>query len=155
MIMDQFKSKFFESHKISKSIIVISAILLLTSFLFKIYMINYDNNLNKLIDEVSSIKLSLVTIEKFDELFPGKWKHYLNDEPTIISIRDDLNELGLVNVSIKDGEGIMNLEGQTKNISNITNMINFFYNSRGLVIKRLSIDTISNDLIVYNISFDY
>ena len=73
----------------------------------------------------------------------------------MVTLRNDLNELGRENVKIRNDQGMINFDGQTQNINDITNLINFFYNSKGLVIKRISIDTISDDLIVYNLSLVY
>lgn len=154
-MLNQFKDKFFESNSVSKFMIITSIILLIISLLLKIHMINYNISLDKLKNETSSIKLSLSTIEKFDQIFPGKWRHYSKSKPTLVTLRNDLNELGRENVKIRNDQGIINFDGQTQNINDITNLINFFYNSKGLVIKRISIDTISDDLIVYNLSLVY
>ena len=51
------------------------------------------------------IKSQLKIIDKFDQKFPGKWRHYLNNPVVMSDLKSDLDELGLPNIKIANKDG--------------------------------------------------
>ena len=67
-------------------------------------------------------------------------------------LKSDLDELGLPNIKIANKDGIFSLSGQVSSIKEISNLISYTYNYRGLTVNQLNLDVISEDLININLS---
>ena len=144
------KSEWANSSLLIKIINFFSIILILTSFIFIINI--FSNNNNALEEELEIIKSHLNIIEKFDETFPGKWRHYLREMSDIPELKKDLIELSGSDIKIQNEDGNIILTGQINSIRELVNITSHLYNFRGLVINRLEIDKISEDLISFKLS---
>ena len=145
MISD-IKAQWSESSLLIKGINAISVIMLIVSIIIFIISSFFNNNKNLEI-ELNTIQSQLKIIEEFDKKFQGKWKHFLKDPPDITDLKKDLIELGLSNIQVSYDEEIFTFSGQINSIKELLNLISYTYNSRGLVINKLSIDVISEGLI--------
>ena len=145
MISD-IKAQWSESSLLIKSINAISLIMLVVSIII-FFISSFFNNNKNLEIELNTIQSQLKIIEEFDKKFQGKWKHFLKDPPDIADLKKDLIELGLSNIQVSYDEKIFTFSGQINSIKELLNLISYTYNSRGLVINKLSIDVISEGLI--------
>ena len=145
-MMNELKTQWAQSSILIKIVNTISLLLLFLSLIsFSLSStINLNDNLE---NELNVLQKQLNTIEEFDRIFPGKWRHFLSPQINTSDLQSDLTELGLSNFKIKYENKIFNLNGQIASIKKLTNFISFIYNSRGLVIDKLYIDVISEDLI--------
>ena len=152
--MNELKTQWAQSSILIKIVNSISLILLFLSLIsFSLSStINKNDNLE---NELNVLQKQLNTIEEFDRIFPGKWRHFLNPQINTSDLQSDLTELGLSNFKIKYENKIFNLNGQTASMKELTNFISYVYNSRGLVIDKLYIDVISEDLINIDLSLIY
>ena len=153
-MMSEFKTQWAESSISIKIINIISLSLIflsLISFLLSSTIIKNDN----LENELNVLQKQLSTIEEFDSIFPGKWRHFSSPQIKSSDLQSDLTELGLSNFKIKYENKIFNLNGQTASMKELTSFISYVYNSRGLVIDKLYIDVISEDLINIDLSLIY
>ena len=153
-MMNELKKQWVESSISIKIINIISLSLIflsLMSFLLS-STINENDNLE---NELNVLQKQLNTIEEFDRIFPGKWRHFLSPEINTSDLQSDLTELGLSNFRIKYENKIFNLNGQIASIKKLTSFISYIYNSRGLVIDKLHIDVISEDLISIDLDLIY
>ena len=153
-MMSEFKTQWAESSISIKIINIISLsfiFLSLTSFLLS-STINKNENFE---NELNVLQKQLNIIEEFDRIFPGKWRHFLNPQINTSDLQSDLTELGLSNFKIKYENKIFNLNGQIASIKKLTSFISYIYNSRGLVIDKLHIDVISEDLISIDLDLIY
>ena len=153
-MMNELKKQWVESSISIKIINIISLSLIflsLISFLLS-SIINKNDNLE---NELNVLQKQLNTIEEFDRIFPGKWRHFLNPQINTSDLQSDLTELGLSNFKIKYENKIFNLNGQIASIKKLTSFISYIYNSRGLVIDKLHIDVISEDLISIDLDLIY
>ena len=144
--MNELKTQWAQSSILIKIVNTISLLLLFLSLIsFSLSStINLNDNLE---NELNVLQKQLNTIEEFDRIFPGKWRHFLNPQINTSDLQSDLTELGLSNFKIKYENKIFNLNGQIASIRKLTSFISYIYNSRGLVIDKLYIDVISEDLI--------
>lgn len=144
--MNELKTQWAQSSILIKIVNTISLLLLFLSLIsFSLSStINLNDNLE---NELNVLQKQLNTIEEFDRIFSGKWRHFLNPQINTSDLQSDLTELGLSNFKIKYENKIFNLNGQIASIKKLTSFISYIYNSRGLVIDKLHIDVISEDLI--------
>ena len=152
--MNELKTQWAQSSILIKIVNTISLLLLFLSLIsFSLSStINKNDNLE---NELNVLQKQLNTIEEFDRIFPGKWRHFLNPQINTSDLQSDLTELGLSNFKIKYENKIFNLNGQTASMKELTSFISYVYNSRGLVIDKLYIDVISEDLINIDLSLIY
>ena len=152
--MNELKTQWAQSSNLIKIVNTISLLLLFLSLIsFSLSStINLNDNLE---NELNVLQKQLNTIEEFDRIFPGKWRHFLNPQINTSDLQSDLTELGLSNFKIKYENKIFNLNGQIASIKKLTNFISYIYNSRGLVIDKLHIDVISEDLISIDLDLIY
>ena len=145
-MMNELKTQWAQSSILIKIVNTISLLLLFLSLIsFSLSStINLNDNLE---NELNVLQKQLNTIEEFDRIFSGKWRHFLNPQINTSDLQSDLTELGLSNFKIKYENKIFNLNGQIASIKKLTSFISYIYNSRGLVIDKLHIDVISEDLI--------
>ena len=152
--MNELKTQWAQSSILIKIVNTISLLLLFLSLIsFSLSStINKNDNLE---NELNVLQKQLNTIEEFDRIFPGKWRHFLNPQIKTSDLQSDLTELGLSNFKIKFENKIFNLNGQIASIKKLTSFISYIYNSRGLVIDKLHIDVISEDLISIDLDLIY
>ena len=153
-MMSEFKTQWAESSISIKIINIISLsfiFLSLISFLLSATINKNDNFEN----ELNVLQKQLSSIEEFDSIFLGKWRHFSSPQIKSSDLQSDLTELGLSNFKIKYENKIFNLNGQTASMKELTSFISYVYNSRGLVIDKLYIDVISEDLINIDLSLIY
>lgn len=152
--MNELKTQWAQSSILIKIVNLISLLLLFLSLIsFSLSStINKNDNLE---NELNVLQKQLNTIEEFDRIFPGKWRHFLNPQINTSDLQSDLTELGLSNFKIKYENKIFNLNGQIASIKKLTSFISYIYNSRGLVIDKLHIDVISEDLISIDLDLIY
>ena len=152
--MNELKTQWAQSSILIKIVNTISLLLLFLSLIsFSLSStINKNDNLE---NELNVLQKQLNTIEEFDRIFPGKWRHFLNPQIKTSDLQSDLTELGLSNFKIKYENKIFNLNGQIASIKKLTSFISYIYNSRGLVIDKLHIDVISEDLISIELDLIY
>ena len=145
-MINELKTQWAQSSNLIKIVNTISLLLLFLSLIsFSLSStINLNDNLE---NELNVLQKQLNTIEEFDRIFPGKWRHFLSPQINTSDLQSDLTELGLSNFKIKYENKIFNLNGQIASIKKLTSFISYIYNSRGLVIDKLHIDVISEDLI--------
>ena len=153
-MLNEIKTQWAQSSILIKIVNLISLLLLFLSLIsFSLSStINKNDNLE---NELSVLQKQLNTIEEFDRIFPGKWRHFLNPQINTSDLQSDLTELGLSNFKIKYENKIFNLNGQIASIKKLTSFISYIYNSRGLVIDKLYIDVISEDLISIDLDLIY
>tara|TARA_X000000368_G_scaffold151405_1_gene119368 strand:+ start:99 stop:560 length:462 start_codon:yes stop_codon:yes gene_type:complete len=153
-MMNELKTQWAQSSILIKIVNTISLLLLFLSLIsFSLSStINKNDNLE---NELNVLQEQLNTIEEFDRIFPGKWRHFLNPQINTSDLQSDLTELGLSNFKIKYENKIFNLNGQIASIKKLTSFISYIYNSRGLVIDKLHIDVISEDLISIDLDLIY
>ena len=153
-MMNELKTQWAQSSILIKIVNTISLLLIFLSLIsFSLSStINKNDNLE---NELNVLQKQLNIIEEFDRIFPGKWRHFLNPQINTSDLQSDLTELGLSNFKIKYENKIFNLNGQTASMKELTNFISYVYNSRGLVIDKLYIDVISEDLINIDLSLIY
>ena len=153
-MMNELKTQWAQSSILIKIVNIISLLLLFLSLIsFSLSStINLNDNLE---NELNVLQKQLNTIEEFDRIFPGKWRHFLSPQINTSDLQSDLTELGLSNFKIKYENKIFNLNGQIASIKKLTSFISYIYNSRGLVIDKLHIDVISEDLISIDLDLIY
>ena len=152
--MNELKTQWAQSSILIKIVNTTSLLLLFLSLIF--FSLSSTINLNdNLENELNVLQKQLNTIEEFDRIFSGKWRHFLNPQINTSDLQSDLTELGLSNFKIKYENKIFNLNGQIASIKKLTSFISYIYNSRGLVIDKLHIDVISEDLISIDLDLIY
>ncbi len=153
-MMNELKTQWAQSSILIKIVNTISLLLLFLSLIsFPLgSTINKNDNLE---NELNVLQKQLNIIEEFDRIFPGKWRHFLNLQINTSDLQSDLTELGLSNFKIKYENKIFNLNGQIASIKKLTSFISYIYNSRGLIIDKLHIDVISEDLISIDLDLIY
>ena len=150
-MISEMKAQWSESSLLLKSINIISIVILSISILLLLMSSLISNNKQQEAD-LNLIKSQLKIIDKFDQKFPGKWRHYLNNPVVMSDLKSDLDELGLPNIKIANKDGIFSLSGQVSSIKEISNLISYTYNYRGLTVNQLNLDVISDDLINIDLS---
>ena len=145
-MISEMKAQWSESSLLLKSINIISIVILSISILLLLMSSLISKNNQQEIG-LNLIKSQLKIIDKFDQKFPGKWRHYLNNPVVMSDLKSDLDELGLPNIKIANKDGIFSLSGQVSSIKEISNLISYAYNYRGLTVNQLHLDVISEDLI--------
>ena len=145
-MISEMKAQWSESSLLLKSINIISIVILSISILLFLMSSLISENKQQEIG-LNLIKSQLKIIDKFDQKFPGKWRHYLNNPVVMSDLKSDLDELGLPNIKITNKDGIFSLSGQVYSIKEISNLISYTYNYRGLTVNQMNIDVISEDLI--------
>lgn len=150
-MISEMKAQWSESSLLLKSINIISIVILSISILLLLMSSLISNNKQQEAD-LNLIKSQLKIIDKFDQKFPGKWRHYLNNPVVMSDLKSDLDELGLPNIKIANKDGIFSLSGQVSSIKEISNLISYTYNYRGLTVNQLNLYVISEDLININLS---
>ena len=153
-MISEMKAQWSESSLLLKSINVISIVILSISILLLLMSSLISENKQQEIG-LNLIKSQLKIIDKFDQKFPGKWRHYLNNPVVMSDLKSDLNELGLPNIKIANKDGIFSLSGQVSSIKEISNLISYTYNYRGLTVNQLNLDVISEDLINIDLALIY
>ena len=153
-MMSELKVQWAESSILIKIVNIISLLLLLLSLIcfLLISTINKNDNLK---NELNALQKQLNIIEEFDSRFPGKWRHFLNPQINLSELKSELTESGLSNFKVKYESKVFNLSGQTSSIKELISFISYIYNSRGLVIDKLYIDVISEDLISLDLNLIY
>ena len=153
-MMNELKTQWAQSSILIKIVNTISLLLLFLSLIS--FLLSSTINKNDILEnELNVLQKQLSTIEEFDSIFPGKWRHFLNPQINTSDLQSDLTELGLSNFKTKYENKIFNLNGQTASMKELTSFISYVYNSRGLVIDKLYIDVISEDLINIDLSLIY
>ena len=150
-MISEMKAQWSESSLLLKSINIISIVILSISILLHLMTSLISENKQQEIG-LNLIKSQLKIIDKFDQKFPGKWRHYLNNPVVMSDLKSDLDELELPNIKIANKDGIFNLSGQVSSIKEISNLISYTYNYRGLTVNQLNLDVISDDLINIDLS---
>ena len=145
-MISEMKAQWSESSLLLKSINIISIVILSISILLHLMTSLISENKQQEIG-LNLIKSQLKIIDKFDQKFPGKWRHYLNNPVVMSDLKSDLDELELPNIKIANKDGIFNLSGQVSSIKEILNLISYAYNYRGLTVNQMNIDVISEGLI--------
>ena len=148
------KAQWSVSSLLLKSINIISIVILSISILLLLMSSLISENKQQEIG-LNLIKSQLKIIDKFDQKFPGKWRHYLNNPVVMSDLKSDLDELGLPNIKIANKDGIFSLSGQVYSIKEISNLISYTYNYRGLTVNQLNLDVISEDLINIDLALIY
>ena len=148
------KAQWSESSLLLKSINIISIVILSISILLLLMSSLISENKQQEIG-LNLIKSQLKIIDKFDQKFPGKWRHYLNNPVVMSDLKSDLDELELPNIKIANKDGIFNLSGQVSSIKEILNLISYTYNYRGLTVNQMNLDVISEDLINIDLALIY
>lgn len=147
------KSEWVNSSLLIKILNCLSISLIFASLIFMINIL-FDNS-NETKKELSLIQSHLSIIEKFDKIFPGKWRHYLKEVTDISELEKDLIALSGSDIKIETEENNIILTGQINSIRKFINITSYLYNFRGLVIDQLEIDTINKDLINFKLSLIY
>jgi len=153
-MISEMKAQWSESSLLLKSINIISIVILSISILLLLMSSLISENKQQEIG-LNLIKSQLKIIDKFDQKFPGKWRHYLNNPVVMSDLKSDLDELGLPNIKIANKDGIFSLSGQVYSIKEISNLISYTYNYRGLTVNQLNLDVISEDLINIDLALIY
>jgi len=153
-MISEMKAQWSESSLLLKSINIISIVILSISILLLLMSSLISEN-NRQEIGLNLIKSQLKIIDKFDQRFPGKWRHYLNNPVVMSDLKSDLDELGLPNIKIANKDGIFSLSGQVYSIKEISNLISYTYNYRGLTVNQLNLDVISEDLINIDLALIY
>ena len=153
-MISEMKAQWSESSLLLKSINIISIVILSISILLFLMSSLISENKQQEIG-LNLIKSQLKIIDKFDQKFPGKWRHYLNNPVVMSDLKSDLDELGLPNIKIANKDGIFSLSGQVSSIKEISNLISYTYNYRGLTVNQLNLDVISEDLINIDLALIY
>ena len=153
-MISEMKAQWSESSLLLKSINIISIVILSISILLLLMSSLINENKQQEIG-LNLIKSQLKIIDKFDQKFPGKWRHYLNNPVVMSDLKSDLDELGLPNIKIANKDGIFSLSGQVSSIKEISNLISYTYNYRGLTVNQLNLDVISEDLINIDLALIY
>ena len=153
-MISEMKAQWSESSLLLKSINIISIVILSISILLLLMSSLISENKQQEIG-LNLIKSQLKIIDKFDQKFPGKWRHYLNNPVVMSDLKSDLDELGLPNIKIANKDGIFSLSGQVYSIKEISNLISYTYNYRGLTVNQLNLDVISEDLINIDLELIY
>ena len=153
-MISEMKAQWSESSLLLKSINIISIVILSISILLLLMSSLISENKQQEIG-LNLIKSQLKIIDKFDQKFPGKWRHYLNNPVVMSDLKLDLDELGLPNIKIANKDGIFSLSGQVSSIKEISNLISYTYNYRGLTVNQLNLDVISEDLINIDLALIY
>jgi len=153
-MMNELKTQWAQSSILIKIVNTISLLLLFLSLIS--FLLSSTINKNDILEnELNVLQKQLSTIEEFDSIFPGKWRHLSSSPIKSSDLQSDLTELGLSNFKFKYENKIFNLNGQTASMKELTSFISYVYNSRGLVIDKLYIDVISEDLINIDLSLIY
>ena len=153
-MISEMKAQWSVSSLLLKSINIISIVILSISILLFLMSSLISENKQQEIG-LNLIKSQLKIIDKFDQKFPGKWRHYLNNPVVMSDLKSDLDELGLPNIKIANKDGIFSLSGQVSSIKEISNLISYTYNYRGLTVNQLNLDVISEDLINIDLALIY
>ena len=153
-MISEIKAQWSETSLLLKSINIISIVILSISILLLLMSSLIRENKQQEIG-LNLIKSQLKIIDKFDQKFPGKWRHYLNNPVVMSDLKSDLDELGLPNIKIANKDGIFSLSGQVSSIKEISNLISYTYNYRGLTVNQLNLDVISEDLINIDLALIY
>ena len=153
-MISEMKAQWSVSSLLLKSINIISIVILSISILLLLMSSLISENKQQEIG-LNLIKSQLKIIDKFDQKFPGKWRHYLNNPVVMSDLKSDLDELGLPNINIANKDGIFSLSGQVSSIKEISNLISYTYNYRGLTVNQLNLDVISEDLINIDLALIY
>ena len=153
-MISEMKAQWSVSSLLLKSINIISIVILSISILLLLMSSLISENKQQEIG-LNLIKSQLKIIDKFDQKFPGKWRHYLNNPVVMSDLKSDLDELGLTNIKIANKDGIFSLSGQVSSIKEISNLISYTYNYRGLTVNQLNLDVISEDLINIDLALIY
>lgn len=153
-MISEMKAQWSQSSLLLKSINIISIVILSISILLLLMSSLISEN-NRQEIGLNLIKSQLKIIDKFDQKFPGKWRHYLNNPVVMSDLKSDLDELELPNIKIANKDGIFNLSGQVSSIKEILNLISYTYNYRGLTVNQLNLDVISEDLINIDLALIY
>ena len=143
-----------ENNSYTRMIVLFSSIMMLLSIIM--WFMNIASNSQKKILNTSMSKMgnSLKIIEKFDAKFPGKWIHFLSEQPQLTEMQQYLTQFQLDNIDIKTNNGIHQITGQTRNVVELTNAIDHLYNNHGLVIHSIVIDRIDQQTI-FELSLTY
>lgn len=139
----------------TKVIVTFSSVMMLLSVI--IFIMNITSNIKKelLINDLTQLNNSLQIIKRFDDVYPGKWRHYLKNNSEAKNISELLNQFQISVVSFKKENNTYNINGEVENLQELTNAVDLLYNEHGLVINRLSIDHLSNRQITFVIDFTY
>ena len=139
----------------TKVILTFSSVMMLLSVI--IFIMNVTSNIKKelLINDLTQLNNSLQIIKRFDDVYPGKWRHYLKNNSEATNISELLNQFQISVVSFKKENNTYNINGEVENLQELTNAVDLLYNEHGLVINRLSIDHLSNKQIIFEIDFTY
>ena len=143
-----------ENNSYTRMIVIFSSIMMIISIIM--WLMNIASNSQKRIlsSSMSEMSNSLEIIEKFDAKFPGKWFHFLSEQPQLTEIQQYLTQFQLDNIDIKTNNGIHQITGQTTNVVELTNAIDHLYNNHGLVIHSIMIDQIDQQTI-FELSLTY
>tara|TARA_B100000941_G_C28216503_1_gene404539 strand:+ start:15 stop:488 length:474 start_codon:yes stop_codon:yes gene_type:complete len=139
----------------TKVIVTFSSVMMLLSVI--IFIMNITSNIKKelLINDLTQLNNSLQIIKRFDDIYPGKWRHYLKNNSETMDISELLTQFQISVVSFKKENNTYNINGEVENLQELTNAVDLLYNEHGLVINRLTIDHLSNKQIIFEIDFTY
>ena len=138
----------------TKVIVIFSSVMMFLSIIM--WLMNIASSGQKRLLNKSMIEMnnSLEIIEKFDAKFPGKWLHYLFEPPQLTEIKQYLTNFQLDNINIEINNGTYEITGQTTNVLELTNAIDYLYNNHGLVIDSVKIDRIDKQTM-FKLSLTY
>ena len=131
----------------TKVIVIFSSSMMLLSIIMWLMSIASSGQKRVLNKSMIEMRNSLAIIEKFDAKFPGKWLHYLSEPPQLTEIQQYLTSFQLDNINIEINNGVHEITGQTTNVLELTNAIDYLYNNHGLVIDSIKIDRIDKQTI--------
>ena len=143
-----------KNNNYTKVIVIFSSVMMFLSIIM--WLINIASSGQKRLLNKSMIEMnnSLEIIEKFDAKFPGKWLHYLFEPPQLTEIKQYLTNFQLDNINIEINNGTYEITGQTTNVLELTNAIDYLYNNHGLVIDSFKIDRIDKQTM-FKLSLTY
>ena len=143
-----------KNNNYTKVIVIFSSVMMFLSIIM--WLMNIASSGQKRLLNKSMIEMnnSLEIIEKFDAKFPGKWLHYLFEPPQLTEIKQYLTNFQLDNINIEINNGTYEITGQTTNVLELTNAIDYLYNNHGLVIDSFKIDRIDKQTM-FKLSLTY
>ncbi len=143
-----------ENNVLTKTLLIISSLLILFSLIMIILNIINQNYSKKIINEIEGMNNSLEIIADFDSTYPGKWMHYIKDKSTTSDIENSLKLIDFDNYAIKENKDLIEIEGQVENIVQLTNAIQLLYNNHGLLIHTFTLNVVDS-LNIYTLKLIY
>jgi hypothetical protein len=144
----------YENNSFTRILVLFASVMMFLSIIMWL-MNTVSNNQKRILNSsMSEMSNSLEIIETFDAKFPGKWFHFLTEQPKSAEIEQYLIQFQLDNIEVKTNNGIHQITGQTTSVAELTNAIDHLYNNHGLVIHSIVIDQIDQQTI-FELSLTY